>query len=229
MKRIAISAVALVIGLATISIGPVATANAATGGYAMVKGTILKETGNPLSNTTITVGVGDCEDPDGCGTDSVVAVKTDEGGHYHARVLVTGNPYVYVGVPSKGPYRGRSSAYIKIAIGKSYTKNLTVHKETMFSGKVTDADGTPLTSVLTAYSAKNNLKQDTDVTVGDDGGYFHLSLPEGAYKIKIKIDTNGAKASGIVTSWYGAATKDAATIVRMKAKKDQRAKIVFLP
>jgi hypothetical protein len=229
MKKLALSIAALAIALAGLTVGPVGGATAATGGYAVVKGTILKETGNPLTSTKITVGVGDCETPGGCGADSVVTVTTDAGGHYHARVLVTSNPNVYVSVPAKGPYSSRSSAYIKIASGKTYTKNLTVHKETMFVGKVVDGTGAPVTAVLRAYSAKNNSFQDSDASSSSDGGYFHLVLPEGAYKVKLTVDTTPDAAGGVVSSWYGATTKDAATIVRITDGSSQRAKIVFVP
>lgn len=228
MHKLAVGMTVAAIALTGLGASPASNATAASNGYALVKGTVVKETGDPLANTNISVGVGDCETPGGCGADSVVTVKTDAGGHYHARVLVTSNPHVYVSVPPRGPYQGRASAYIKIATGKTYTKNLTVHKESMLAGKVVSTSGSPIAAVVIAYSVENNKLQDRDVTAAADGGYFHLSLPTGAYKIRISANTTPGKG-GVITEWYGSPTKDGATIVRMKPGTDARAKIVFTP
>jgi hypothetical protein len=225
MNRLVTGAAVLLLGIGGLAIGPAVTADAASGGYAMVKGTIIKESGNPLANTTITVGIGDCENPGGCGTDSVVTVRTDAGGHYHARVLVTINPNVTVSVPAKGPYLSRSSAPIKIAAGKTFTKNLTVYKESMIVGKVVDANGAPISAIVRAYRASDNYLSGGDLTVGKRGGYFHLSLRGGSYKLKLYYNTDGANA--VVTSWYGSTTKAAATVVTVAPGATVRARVVF--
>jgi len=222
------TALALIV-LTGVIAGPAAVATAAAADHATVKGTIVKESGNPLANTEITVGIGDCETPGGCGTDSVVTTKTDADGHYHASVLVTSNPNVVVSVPAKGPYLARSSAAIAVKAGHDYRKNLTVYKESKVVGKLTDAAGAPITAVVQLTDVDTNDVAGADVADAKKGGYFHLSATGGSYKLKLFVDTNAGEAGGVVKSWNGATTKAAATVVEVKPGADVRVNAVFAP
>lgn len=197
-------------------------------GYAMVKGTIVKESGNRLANAKVVVGISDCESPDGCGVDSVVTVRTDAEGHYHARVGVTENKNVTVSVSEKGPYLGRTSVSFPIAVGRTVTKNLTLYKKSLIIGTLRDASGAPIDGLVRVFDATTNELVGADAPFAVNGSTFHILLRGGKYIVKLYVDTSSGRG-GVVTQWFQGAKKANATVITVAPGTAVRIAPIFTP